>query len=471
MIQKDHLNDEHKSNDLVKKKLKLMRAAANSSLDDGRWSVSNNDPSLQVVGDGDLAVGLTQSRLDPFLPKFEYETPKSYMDRLQFLSSNGATEFVVGSYSTIFSKVEKVLECKEINDDLLSIIKNNIDGHGTSLDDFAEKIFREILITSYACVATDRNEDQTYSVLIPRENVLNWAYAGEGLQFITWRSESQVVDGIKTEPIEIIYAIDYEEFGVEIKKQNGETEFSTNPNQLGYVPVRKVIVNEGSPFISGIAKIEHDLMNLNSEMRKILRDQAGLNLLQIPKGIDMKSLTSRSLIRVPDGADPNISRWVVYPSGSMDSQFGFLDRQMMVVKELSRLRKQKSMPESGIAKKLDFVQAEGILNSISDKVSQVIEGVVRDHAAWNNQELSECKFRIGRDFDIDDINSDIEALIKTISVDFGRTVESFAKRQFRDKWFDLPDDLIEQSDSELDGEVLEPPILNIGEDDSERDSE
>lgn len=454
MIQNKHITDEYRGRDEVLKRIKLTRSAAEADMDCGRWEhrdVLYNEGKANYVVDDKYS--------DPLLRRFEFESSKSYYDRLQFAVTPGYTQLVVDSFSGIFAKVEKTLEIQGLNQELEEKIRTNIDNNGTDFEAFLTEAFRELLITAQAIAVTD-SDDMPYAYIVKREQIRNLAKQDKEIAFITWDAEGHEVSGIKCEYTDQIYIITPEELAIaqEVSKDKFDIIISKD-NPLGYVPVRVAVVNDSVPMVMSIAKIEHNLMNVDNEMRKIIRDQAGLNILVVPDMADLKNLSSRSMIKIPPGQDIFTPQWVAYPSNSMQSQFGYIDRWTNQMVGLSKLRQQKNFQESGVAKQYDFTQTEAVLNETSNKLEEWFEGVVIDMGNWSTDSNVSVNLEIDRDFDVSDLGEDIDNLLKLIAADMGQTYTAYAKEQFINKWDKVPEEVKEKITDEL-NQGFDPGLMS-----------
>ena len=276
MIQIKHIDDDHPERSETLNRIELSRAAANADLDRSRWHAGRGE-------------GRAQEK--QFVPVFAIESQNAYAERLQFLSAPGWTQHVVDAFQSMFDSVEKNLTIDGATADQVEQIKDNIDNAHTPIDSFASHIFRELLITNRVTIPTDR-EQVAYGYIVPRELLKNWAPG-----FLTWESPQILSDGIIRFEAENIVIYTTEEFA--IAREDGEQYriISETPNPFGKLPIADIFLHSGQPLILSVAKLEHDFMNLKSEMRKILRDQAGLNILEIDHRADITKLTSTSMIR------------------------------------------------------------------------------------------------------------------------------------------------------------------------------
>lgn len=454
MIQQDHIADDHPDKKGTRKRLNLSRAAADADLDRARWQRGS------IAEDRFAEAAERPHELD-FVPAFAIESASGYRERVSFLSSPGWTQFLVDSFVAMFDSVDKRLEIKNASAEEIDHIQNNLDGNELEIDTFASELFREGFITNRLTIPTDRSEGQMpHAFILRREFIKNWVHGGEGLEFITWDAPTVLADGISRQAIDRIVIRTLQEMAVAEfdDRMNKWRVVAETPNTFGKTMVVDEFLHDGMPLVLSTAKIEHDFMNLKSEMRKIIRDQAGMNVLEIDRRTNINKLTSTSMVKAQGGPDFVPTRWVGYPSGSMSSQFEFWDREVQIFEQMNRLRQMKRQAEAGVSKRLDFLNSEAILSTITETVEQAVEKTVKLLGLWLGKDY-EVSYSVDRDFDVSDINEDLDALLKIISAGFGSTFEKISKLNFAKKWGQVGEQTLKDIESELDSINVEPLLF------------
>ena len=107
------------------------------------------------------------------------------------------------------------------------------------------------------------------------------------------------------------------------------------------------------------------------------------------------------------------------------------------------------MAESGIAKTIDFTNTKAVLNHISNTMEQAFPKVVELMAGYEGNNMT-AELKISREFDTTSAEAEIDRLLKELSAEMGGTVDAHLKKQYRDKYTQLPEKLKAKSDSEID---------------------
>lgn len=437
VIQPDHIKDEYKGRAETNVMLELIKSASTVTLDQGKF---------ETIGE---TLGQSKSKTlfkeYKYLPRFEMESPRSYSERLIFCTNYGYTALVADSYGAVFAKAKKELQI-DVRSEVLEEILENIDGMQTTLDEFATELFVSLLREGRSPVFVDKAGGMPFASILPRQSMRNFAGA---FDFLTWDGVDIKVSGIAVSEIPVIHAITKEDFAIYTSPTQYELpkKLKESPNTLGYVPIYDVWLSSGVPILKPLAVFDFNIMNLDSEMRRILRNQAGLNILQLSESVDLNTLTDKSVIRLPPNENHPDSKWVTYPSGSMDSQFRYLESVQSSVFEISRLRRAKAEAESGYSKTLDFAQTDAVLNAAANVIEKAVENIVRYYLDYLGIQ-AKVKYVIDRTFEISTIDKDLDGLIKVIGAQLGATVETRAKMKVAKKWGFLQDGEEQKFESE-----------------------
>lgn len=401
------IKDEHPDRARVIAIMKLVRAAAKSELDIDKWRVFGTSPK-DYKADG--MIGNLEDSI--FLPRFPFESNHSYCERLIFMTNYGYTQMVHDAYGALFSKANITCETSFTPAEKERIEKD-FDGQGTGLNEFCVELFGELLRTGRTPVVTDK-ADSVYTYYLPRENMRNWMGS---FDFLTWDAMREKSDGFEVKREDIICAYTpgaYYEF-TNIKNEN-PVPIKQVETDLDYVPIVDTWLGDGTPILKPLSVMDFNLMNLDSEMRRILRNQAGLNILQVLKGT-LTRLTDQSLIEV-DQSVGDANKWITYPSGSMDSQFRYMDSVQKTIFEISRLRRQKNMAETDGAKKLDFVNTEAVLIQGAKRIEETIRKSLKIRADLLGIQNPKIDFSISRNFDVSSFSEMLDEIIKMSAAGF-----------------------------------------------------
>lgn len=444
MIQEKHLRDKYDNRDEINTLLRFIHDAAVGNLDKVKYKMLESTASLNKT---------TGGYRDPYLMRFQYETQNHYEERIKLANCYGYTKIIADSYRFLFEGADKTLTIEGVDDTQLEQLKTDIDGNGTPLDAFAAKVFYNILLDGVGYIGSD-NTDRPYLYCIPRTSLQNKGSDKDGLAFFIYETFKQNITGIKAEQVAVKYVFTREELA-EYEEQDDQLKLVNEvPNELGRVPVISCELTDQTPLMQPVASIDLNLMNLDSEMRSIIRNQAGLAFLVLPQEVDLDALTDTTVIQMPRGADIARPDWIGYPAAGLGAHFEYIEFLQNTLYEISRLRRQqKNQVESGLAKALDFTQTRAVLNAGADAVETAIEQAIELYFSWLGQEVS-VSYAIDRNFELADFDEEIKQILSLQSIGLGQVAESAAKRQFRDKYLKLtPEEKIE-SDNEIDNDNI-----------------
>ena len=201
--------------------------------------------------------------------------------------------------------------------------------------------------------------------------------------------------------------------------------------------------------MGALASLDLNLMNLDREMRKVIRNQAGMNFFVIDENVNLDRMSEKTLIRQPRGADVTKPYWANYAAGSLEDAFTYGAGLVRSIYEISRLRRQKDdVAESGIAKTIDFTNTKAVLNHIANTMEQAFPKVIELMAGYEGNNMT-AELTISREFDTTSAEAEIDRLLKELSAGMGQTVDSHLKKQYRDKYTQLPETLTGKSDAEI----------------------
>lgn len=448
MIVTQNISDEHRDRKKNKKRLKFVRDAATGELDAGKWKIIGKQPSKSKAQTGTV---------DQYLIRFEKESEHSFQESLILSNSFEYTKTVLDAYLALFAGVEKKIVWQSASPEFIQAIEANFDGEGTPFSEWLNDWFAECMISARAPVIVSYPEsyDAPAAVILPRDNMRNWYCQKGDFQFLTYDSEHVTVKGIAVECKPSIWAMTSDTIGEYDPANNNApfvSESTKNPsdNQLGRVPAVDLWVFNGRSILSPLASLDMNLMNLDREMRKVIRNQAGMNFLVVDEKVDLTRMSEKTLIKNPRDAANNKPFWANYAAGSLGDAFQYEDRRIKIIFDISRLRKQKDdVAESGLAKTIDFTQTKAVLNHVARAMESAFPKIADLMAAFEGNNVS-ATLQISKDFDTSTADAEIDRLLKELSSGFGPTFDAHQKKVYRDKYSKLPPDLRKKSDAEID---------------------
>ncbi len=452
MIQQKNLKDTYEGRQEIKTLLKFIHDAAEGNLDKVKYKMLKSNASMSKH---------TGGYRDPYLMRFQYETQNHYEERIKLANCYGYTKIIADSYKFLFEGADKALTIEGASDDQIDQVVQDVDGNGTPLNAFAAKIFYNTLIDGVSFIGSD-NTERPYLYSIPRASLKNMAYDENGLAFFIYETFKQKVEGIKAEQQECMYVFTREELA-EFYEENDDYKLKQEvPNALERVPVVHCELSDTTPLMQPVASIDLNLMNLDSEMRSIIRNQAGLAFLVLPQEVDLDALTDTTVIQMPRGADIAKPDWIGYPASGLGAHFQYIEFLQNTLYEISRLRRQqKNQAESGLAKALDFTQTRAVLNAGADAVETAIEQSLKIYFQWLGQDV-EVRYKVERNFELADFDDEIRQILSLQSIGLGQVAEAAAKKQFRNKYLKLTPEEMQESDQEIDNNDDNGFVLNGG---------
>jgi len=462
-IDPKNITDTYKARPIVQSKIKLWRRASDGNFDEGKFAFFGQSTK-------ELKKDTTTKPEDPFLIRFERETNWSYVTRMQLMNNPGITEMIVASYTDVFNKVNKTAEITGLDDGVKTRIIENFDGDGHSLEQFINQAFGEIMRTDLVYGATDtidttpdQEENKIFmpiGYLVPREDVRNFHRGHGAFDFITWDTiESKAVGiEVKSKPAIIIFTS--EEVAIAEQEKGSWRVVKSEPHNLGFAPVRTANINEGRSIIHSVAGIEFNLFNLDSEERRHLRNQAGMNFLALPKSfVDQYDgdkgrilFDDQSIITFEKGDD---AKWIAWPANSLEAYNGYAERKLKLSMMISRQREQKRMAETDKSKQLDFAQPDAVLNIAANELETFTERMILDMGKRADRNIT-VKVTIDREFNPAQIKESLEILDLALAVGFGKTFDDFMKTQFVKKQR-IDEGQLAQIKKEIEEETKLPP--------------
>lgn len=452
MIQPDNITDERPNRRELKTKVHFWRTAVKAEFDAGKWAQMGNLSSLR-----NDTKAIEESR---YLPKFSFESPRSYGERLVLSNDFGFSKDVIASYSQLCRAAAKSIEITGLSSELQDRFLHNIDGNGTTWDIYFCEAFEELLSVGRIWGATDTFQDSEgekfapLSYLIPRESIRNFVSGGETFKFVTWDSVEERASGIRRTSEHVIYIMTEEEIAIARKGKNGKWSVDPRdlvelPERLNYPPIRDAWFGlQPLPIIDIIAKLQFNMYNLDSEMRKGMRQQVGLSILEVDAGVDLEVLTDQSIVRRSGQTMTVPTRFVEPTDSSYQAHFKYAEMLQTSVHNMSKLRTQKAAAETALSKQLDFTMVEAVYNAGVDALVPFIQQTVKDWGNFSGVEAT-ASLQVARKLDFAQAQESIDTLLKELAVNLGPTVETKLKKLYRDKNLDMSEEELKASDAEI----------------------
>jgi len=147
MIQEKHIADERRGRGMVQAKVEFWRTAARAEFDEDKWEHIGKLSKLRSD-----TTAIEESK---YLPKFEFESPRSYGERLVLSNDFGFSKDVLASYSQLCRSAAKSIKITGLPQELIDRFENNIDGNGTTWHIYFCEAFEELLNVGRIWGATD----------------------------------------------------------------------------------------------------------------------------------------------------------------------------------------------------------------------------------------------------------------------------------------------------------------------------
>lgn len=428
----DQVHPDYRFNDY-----KLWRACIDGSLGDlSRSGVVNQQRKKD------------QGQVYGYLFRFMAESDKNYRDRCMMVNDIGLSGKVVDTHTGHIARSEATIET-DLPDFYKEFFLKDINRRGSSFDVFQVDLLSELIGMGRAWVLTDATEAGVpFSYIIPREQVLDWSYDIDGqFDFIKFKTARVIVRNFVRQIIPQLVIWSQEQV-IKLEKVKGRWVVAYNEeNRLGYVPIRAASMGpDCRPITERLAWLQVNLMNIDSEVRQIVRNQA-LSILYGPQGFkeQMQSLSVITGIEVPTGASP--PGWAGYPSSSLDAHYKYMTHLIENIYELSNTR-QRNLNQSGVSKAWDFLDTDSILTTAANAAENTFEGIMTDWAAWLGINTNPV-FDYPSSFELNSIQEEMQNLFAGLRENLGSIANAEIKKRLRDHLIDMPDTQKSESDREI----------------------
>lgn len=349
----------------------------------------------------------------------------------------------------------------------VDIRKDNVDRCGSSITEFRKEMAEASQIAGHSFVVVDKPQSQEapvsladqmdkdlfpYFTLFSPSDVLNWAVDEFGRAYWVLLREirsgnndpsafnpdlSQMVQyRIWTRSEWILFNAKYEEIGRGV-------------NPIGMVPVEPVYNKKskkqksflGISELADIAFIARDVYNRCSELNEIIRNQTFAFLTVQGKSGDYNEAevgTSLALL-YPEGV--NTPSYISPPPDNARVLMEQIDRQITKMFQLAKLSGGSAVQDgevsvqSGVSKAFDFHETNSALCKKAGQLEDAEQRIWRLFAKWEGQSDWEGSIIYPRDYNVKDLNADLEEAEKLMKIQLGEEFNTRMKKEIIKKKF------------------------------------
>jgi len=378
---------------------------------------------------------------DPWIHRIPRESQGAYLRRLLFVKDLGWSQKIITTYRGFFNNGSIDYDIKGPAA-VVEKIRKNIDGNGTSIEDFFDGlIFDQLFAVNKAYILTDspteeEKKDPTlpdklpYSFIVKREQVLD---IGKNefseLELFRYANEATEVVGLEKNRF-----VDFWGWTLDSvfklrrqagKKTGGELSQAETPDlQIDGRPALPIVccdLKEDPSPINLAALIQLDQANLLSEIRFIL-SMIAIAIPYMPSSMakSLEDFAVDSLAEVPDnytGIEPG---YLAYPDRTLTPHFSYFGLLTELVHSLSNLkRKDTKAAETERSKTLDFMDVRAVLIFLVDTMTKIGEDLGKVWTAYVGEEVT-IKITAQKDsFDIKGLREDLEEIMLMLSSGYG----------------------------------------------------
>jgi len=288
---------------------------------------------------------------------------------------------------------------------------------------------------------TYKPEDQngiTYlpkTEIIPREDVIDWHYDNQtGFSYIKYRKTERVIDAeYKRSERELRIVWTRKEYKVFAKNNEGHwASIQETTNPLGYIPIRDAWMGaKGESLINELAKTQVNEMNLDSEMRQIIRHQL-ISVLVGPRGLG-EQLRNRGMgvgTVVEREANDAAVEFVTPGTPVIDAFIKYWDKLNSRQEAISKIRDSaRSANISGYSKEWDFLDLRPVLTILKDAIEEQSKQILSDVLSWMGYVEPKFSYSIEPKFDIKTVTEIMQLAMSAKAFGVGQTAEKhYAKK-------------------------------------------
>lgn len=377
----------------------------------------------------DCMLGGTQYLRDHselFIPIEPREDEDAYKRRIMHATLSPFTMRIAEQAAGLILRKRIQLKAKAEDAELdpyWEMFSKNVDGYGTSLDDFARRIAISSILYGHAAILCDYSSTQEapnlaverqlgyrpYFIPIDAKQILGWRKAeGSPIAEISQIRINEVVSEplgeFGDEMVRQIRVLEPGRYRVYRKRENGWTVYQEGTTSIGKIPLAVTYSGKVTELISTPPLLA--IANLNiAHAQRTCDLHHSLHVASMPiltlRGFDDNSpeigLSANSAILLPpDGG----AEYVEPASSAFDAQQNFineLEKQMSSL-GISVLFAQKTAAETAESKQLSRTDSDSLLAVVSKDLQSTLQEALDCAAAYVGIEAPEVS--LDRDFDL-----------------------------------------------------------------------
>jgi hypothetical protein len=424
-----------------------------------------------------------------YLWPYPSEESPDYMRRQQMARYHNYVETLVDLYVRfMFTQgVKRDSTNQEFNDWL-----NDVDGAGSSIDGFLKRFAALALVPGHAAVLVDKTPDQPTGPAKSDEKARVFATIYTATSIVDWRFDGNVLAGVKLKEstpqtdIATEWLEDDEAERWLVWDREGWARFNTKGELLeadvpGLDLVPFVVLRpkpsllspmRGRALVSNV-NVVRALFNRASEEDEVLRTQA-FSLLTVNVPTDGNVQQAREQVGSAIGTAKAlvVQGEIDYKTPDQNVPAAIRDNIGYLVQELyraahMRFNRDSLAAETAESIRLQHSELNEMLQGFAKAMSQAEKDIARAWFAWTypTKEAADAAFEAAnveatypQEFFLDALMTDLEAWAEGIRMQLGDTLgRRLKKKAARRLDPEMPADVLEQVDAEIDKLPVEPP--------------
>lgn len=364
-----------------------------------------------------------------YLVQHPRESAAKFARRVQLAIRPNFVKKIVDSY---LGYLFRVPPSRTSGSSVYDTFQANADGLGDSLDKVMQRAQKLAMIAGTSFVLVDRERDggsPYLSLRLPSSIAWKHRDARGRLLEIAFR---ETIDGITTTRV-------FDDVGWRITDGAG-MNIAAGQHGLGEIPVVALhsadpVLNEVSvaPWIGDIARINYDIYNAISELREIIRNQT-FPVLLIPQRFQSDKSEAKAITIGTDNAlayDPadGAPSYIAPPDNPITVIQGYIKDLIGMIYQSVNLEYVSGFASgSGLAISYFFQQTQSALSGMSaqlesaeTRIARLVTGYAGE--AWDGM------IGYSRDFDLQDLASDLENAISALSIGVSETFDRELKKR------------------------------------------